>query len=314
MKNHALIDWLNFTLPAAYTEYDIAPVIADLFKLPFDSFVKSERRQKSSFYRVHHCYRSEKLKPLIHVNTEPSAANNGNTTSITVTGMALSAAYELNIDPVALIANVLNRGGRLTRIDLALDYFGYVPLLQNMLELSAPDVWRDHVVTKLRFTKPVAIWDESLYFGHLSKGKVICAYDKARQTGTPGPWFRCEFRTNDRALCSDIAKELVTGIPLGTVAARLIGDYLRFVPSGPRPRDKRPMCGWWTDFLSDAEGYELTRHRDGKSSDDDAERKPPKPSTFRHYLDSILAIDDTGELLTIMREVITKYDLKGSFD
>lgn len=301
-ENHALIDWLAFTLPVAYTEYDIGPVIADLFGLDFAEFVKSDSRQKGTFYKTHHCYYSQKLRPMIHVNTEPSADNNAYTTAFSVTGAALSEISDLNIDPVALTANILNRSGRITRYDIALDYFGDVPLLASMIELSRPDVWRDHIVTKLRFMKPIALWNESIYYGHLKNGKVICAYDKANQTGTPGPWFRCEFRTSDRPLCADIARELVSGVPVGKIVSGLLWQYLRFVPRGHRPRDKRPVVSWWEDFLSDAEGYTLTRHRDGKSGDN--EKTAPTAKSFTQYLKSALALDETGQLRKIAKELI----------
>lgn len=309
MDNITLIDWLSFTLPVSYTPESVASVVRDLFMVSFAPVTASAtdeiiqrgfdpQDKKANFYRQHFILRTDRGNPLVHVFLSPDADANADTSLFMVTGYALSNRPDAlrHMDPVELLRKVKARNGRLTRIDLALDDFSGRPLLSQMIDCSRPDVWRDRIVSKLRFDKPVAIWDETLYFGKFSRSKhiVISAYNKAKEQGVDYPWFRCEFRTKDRDLCAAILNEITEGRALGVITAGLIGEYLQFKPPGIRNKYNRTTCRWWTDFLATGAGFQLQRHSNGKAEDE--ARKAPTEAAFLRYLNDALRLDETGNI------------------
>lgn len=300
---HALIDWLGVSIPEAYhwpstsdfTRRDITPLLVDLFGI--DPATAKIRTSGANWYRNRHTITTPSGAPLVHIYTEPTAEQNRNTTAISITGYALSSRPDAlhALDPVELVRKVDALGGNLTRFDGALDTFDGKPTLALMLEAAAPDAWRDRTVTSLcRTSKPVGIWDESLYFGHLDKGIVINAYNKAKQTGVDFPWFRLEFRTKDRDLLKTIKEEIIAGRSVGELTAGLLSQYLRFVPPGLRSKYNRPTCSWWSELVAEGAGFELKRHSSGKV--DDEPRKQPNPDTVTRYLLDVLKLDDSGAI------------------
>jgi DNA relaxase NicK len=179
-----------------------------------------------------------------------------------------------------------------------------------MIESSQPDVWRDRTITTLcRTSKPLAIWDQTLYFGSRKKGNCIRAYDKAVQQGVAGPWFRCEFSSRDRDLCAVILEDLTNGLSVGKVTAGLLGQYLRFVPPGLKAKGNRPTCSWWSDFLKEGEGYELKRQGGGK--DDEPRKAVSRFSVLRYLKDA--AKQDPREVLAAIQELLPDLQLAIDF-
>lgn len=164
-----------------------------------------------------------------------------------------------------------------------------------MFESSHPDVWKDRIITPLRFDRPLPVgWDqETIYYGHLDKGTCIAAYDKARQQGQPGPWTRIEFRTKDRDLCSLVLMEIEAGRTIGDITATLLKKYLKFVPPGRKTKYQREPCSWWIDLLTAGSGFKFQRHPAGKH-DDQPRKRGPTPAAVMRYLQEAVKYDETG--------------------
>lgn len=300
-ESTAIIDWISFTLPTAYSWQALAlgnsvhPIIMDLFGVRTPN--GNTALGKGKWYRERHTINSVTGRPLIHVYLDPVAENNAGTSTFSVTGFALSSHPDAlqHLDPVELLRKVKELGGRLTRIDLAFDYRGELPILSNMFDASHPEVWRDRIITPLRFDKPLPVgWDqETIYYGHLDKGTCIAAYDKAQQQDVPGQWTRIEFRTKDRDLCSLVLQELAAGSPVGAVTAALLRKYLKFVPPGRKAKYQRETCVWWDRLLTAGSGYALQRHHHGKQ-DDQPRKRGPTPAAFHKHMLDALKHDDTG--------------------
>lgn len=321
MNNIALIDWLSFTLPVAHTQESVASVVRDLFGVSFTPVTSSAtgetiqegfepQPKKGNFYRQHFILRTERGNPLLHVYLNPDAEANADTTLFMVTGFGLSNKPDAlrNLDPVELLRKVKERKGRLTRIDLALDDFTGRPLLAQMIDCSHPDVWRDRIVSKLRFEKPLAIWDETLYFGKFTRTKhiVVSGYDKAKEQKVDYPWFRCEIRVKDRDLCSVILEEITTGRSIGELTAGLIGEYIQFKPPGYRTKYNRTTCRWWSDFLAEGAGFRLQRHDNGKTEDEP--KKAPTTTAFVRYVNEALRLDETGEIKSALLKLVKELE------
>lgn len=303
MDNTSHIDWLSFSLPTTYYRWeDLQPVMLSLFGLDIRNMTEPPPKA-SNWYRQHFVVRAPTTgKTLLHVYIEPTAKQNSNTTAFAVTGHALSSQPDAlqHLNPVEIIRKVAQLSGHLTRLDLALDDFSGRPILSQMIDASSPNVWRDRIITPLRFSKPVAIWDESLYFGHLSKGLVICAYDKAVEQGIDTPWLRTEFRTSNRELLQSIALDLAGGAPVGRVTTELLSRYLKFVQPGLAAKYNRPICPWWTDYLGNAADYQFRRSSSGKT--DDEPKPPPSRSAYLQYIRRGIEQDTTGELQAALLE------------
>lgn len=316
--NISLIDWLAFSLPKTYAwtpraaSDSVHPVLTDLFGEWFDNPMNNTcgeffgdtqfqaKQSRGNWYHERHAISSLQGNQLLNVYLHPRADRNRDTSAYSVTGYALSNRPDSlqRFDPVELIGKIHDAGGKLTRIDLALDYLGTEPVFQYMLDSSKPDIWKDRLITPLRFDKPIPVgWEqETLYYGLLSKttDTAVCVYDKAKEQGVPGPWLRVEFRTKDRDLCQAIMEEIVTGRPIGELTAGLLRKYLRFVSPGIKAKYNRPTAVWWDELLGTGEKFNLTRHRDGKTDEERKAKKPKSGKIVIRYLQDAFSRDDTG--------------------
>ena len=317
MENSALIDWLSFTLPKEYPSWDVKfldsqnsvhRVIYELFKLDTEQFSSSSARDK--WYRSRNTVFTKNGRSLLSVSLSPVSANNANTTAFSVPGYALSSAADaLNIDPVELIKKIVLMGGTLTRIDLALDYRGPVPILKKMFNSSRPDTWRESIKSPLRFRAPLPVgWAEStIYYGALAKGtSCIVAYNKAKEQAVVGPWTRIEFRTRDRDLCKGIQTEIIAGRQIGELTAGMLLKYLKFITPGAGSKYNRPVAAWWAQLLKEGADFKFVRHDGGK---EESEPRPsPNPCTVTKYLIAALSYENSREVLTAIKSVVAQFD------
>lgn len=304
MTSTALIDWISFTLPKSYPSWDVTEskdsvhrIITHLFSLDTAQFKSVSDRAK--WYRSRHTLLSESGRHLFSVSLAPVSVNNANTSAFSVPGFALSSATEsLNIDSVDLVKKFDLLGGSLTRLDLALDYRGPVNVLQKMFNSSRPESWRDLIKSPLRFKAPLPVgWDNStIYYGHLSKGTCICAYDKAREQGVSGPWTRIEFRTRDRDLCKALQADIVAGREVGEITAGMLMKYLTFLTPGPQSKYNRPVAAWWSQLLTEGADFKLVRHDAGK--DESTPRKAQSLDAVLRYLQDAYMFDESGDIAT----------------
>lgn len=297
MKNQVLIDWLSFSVPMEMTEDELKQATDYFFGKDFGGFVKGKQTQKNKqrmgwYSDLYTLYGTG--SPLIHILTGPTSDNNENTTLFHVTGYGLSDRPDaLNLEIIPLLKKIRDVDGQLTRADLAIDDFTGRPILKKMTEASHQDVWRDRIITTFRFRRVHRDWS-TLYYGDNPRGNQIIAYDKAAETGTADPWFRCEFRARDRKLLKNIHDDLLSGIPVAEVAANLIHTNLRFVPPGRKVKYNRKTEAWWTDFIGDAKKYTFARHRSGKDSDEPP--KAPTGASAEKYLRNALRGDKSAEI------------------
>jgi|GEM_PF-7029669 len=308
------LDWLALVLPNAYvwddyeTPDSILPVLEWLTGIRFDAPEWKVTRKGAVWYRHRHTIHSSKGQPLIHIGTEPTAENNRSTTTLTLTGYALSDRPDAlqDVDPIQVLTKVFELGGQPSRIDLALDYFGSVPIHQLMLAASKPDVWKDQITTPLRFKAPLPIgWEQTLYYGELKKGTVVCAYDKAAEQGVPGNWERIELRTTNKDLLIPLMMDLTGGVSLGEVTTGILWKYLRFIQPGPKAKNNRPPAQWWVDLLAGGKGdYVFKRHSDGKIEETGTKAKRSGTgATVRAYLDRQRELDNTGDIEAVILQI-----------
>lgn len=167
----------------------------------------------------------------------------------------------------AVIKQVLDSDGKLSRLDLAIDdYHGYfrIPFLATLIKKGAL-VSR---FKKARKIEDILIKDGStkgttLYFGSASSDIMIRMYEKNYQMGVEDKipvWNRTEIQLrNDKA--SKAAGYIIEGKPLGEVVLGILSNYIRFVKLDGKDSNKRraKTHPQWEKFLGDVEKLKLTQ-------------------------------------------------------
>lgn len=172
----------------------------------------------------------------------------------------------------ALVAEVVQAGGKLTRLDLAHDDLSGVLDLDAMRRLSfshrstrqaGDDPAAPARGLRTRFRQVRDFWAESPASGRLTsrgltfgsgQSLVLCrVYDKGLERGTmeAGEWTRLELQLrDDRAQV--LAERLAGGEPLGQVLRNTVAHYLNFVRVNRRDTNasRYKLQPWWAAFLA----------------------------------------------------------------
>jgi hypothetical protein len=138
-----------------------------------------------------------------------------------------------------LIKACVLAGGKLTRIDAALDYYGKadIPEIVKLWQAGMIKTNASVVIPWSRMVKDQCDISENttVYIGSEKSERRLCIYDKAHERGILGECTRIEYRTrHTRSL--QLARAIVTD-GLAIAVRTLIRDYVMI------PRD------WWGDAL-----------------------------------------------------------------
>lgn len=156
-------------------------------------------------------------------------------------------------DWATIIEGVTDRGGHVTRIDVAFD--DRAGILSALEITRAIDEGR--VVSRfkdaLNMRKRRLVdgegngWTEQ--FGSAQSSVQVTMYDKAKEQGVEGHWLRVEMQfRHDRA---EAAAEMVKAGKIAEIAGVLRG-YIEFktLPAGSDSNKRRwPAASWWVSFL-----------------------------------------------------------------
>lgn len=119
---------------------------------------------------------------------------------VSFSGAALSRLVARNVPLIDLLGYALELGGKITRLDFALDYFGpsspkdlYDAWKQRALRTLAREVTR---VQNDKHTKAGDTEAHTTYIGSRSSERFLCCYDKAAQTRSTDLWTRLELHSN----------------------------------------------------------------------------------------------------------------------
>lgn len=150
--------------------------------------------------------------------------------------------------PAEFIAEVINRKGQFSRVDIALDdYDGNLSPASVWRKMRAREVstrWRAFSrIQSLNYTTDVEGY--TVYLGSRDTETFARIYDKAAQTETPYHWVRFELEYKKNR-----AHELAGRIARQTISIRgLILNQIRFQDPAEALRKNWPTSQWWTDFL-----------------------------------------------------------------
>ena len=307
--NVSLIDWISFSLPKRYqwgtgsiiNSAPFEPILNDLFNLSTESIEVS--RNRAAFYADRYNIYDTNGRPLIVVYLNPTTTFSAETSAVSINGYALSKRNKLlrDLDPVQLIQKVDKHGGKLTRLDLALDIYDHPDLLDNIIECCQVDCFKSRIKSRLRFDRPMVInFGETVYFNRRDDDTQLCFYRKDIQTGSDRPWTRLEFRTKNRKLLANILNEITNGRPVGEITQKLLADYISFYPP-ETDKYRNPPASWWREIVECGQPFEFRKHDEGKEDDEgggqgSSSKKPRDCKTVIRYVNDALRFD-TGEML-----------------
>lgn len=163
-----------------------------------------------------------------------------------------------------LLRYALDIGGKFTRLDFALDYFGSSSAYelqtawdQRLLRTAAREVTS---TKNTRRTSAGDIVGYTTYIGSQRSERYVCCYDKGVKEGKAEPWTRIELRTS-KSWGQRLGKAMVAS-GIAEAGKQLIRDYIQCdipwfveattgasVPVQPLDDDESNPRGWLMDMV-----------------------------------------------------------------
>lgn len=249
-ENRILVDWLEFTLSDDFMIHDRYHCLENYIKMPGHSFQAAPCGMLG--------YKTQLLygKARILFN-----GNDGMGVHVILGGEALQ---EMKPDPLNVVRWVLHVGGKVTRLDLALDdVSGSLTVSRFRSALS-----RGLVSCRAKFSRDLVkrkistgqVEGETIYLGSEKSKTQYRIYDKAAQLELEGQWTRLEGQyRKENAHC--VAVHLCdSGEDIGSVFASLVRGYVNVHKRSHTDsnRSRWQVAGWWSELLQYAEKLKLS--------------------------------------------------------
>jgi|GEM_PF-2081433 hypothetical protein len=149
--------------------------------------------------------------------------------SVSFTGSELAHLVDKNVPLYELLSYALRIGGKFTRLDFALDYFGPSSAYelqeasdQMRLRTAARNVTSMKTTTRTRAGDIVGY---TTYIGSRRSERYVCCYDKGVKEGKTEPWTRIELRTS-KSWGQRLGKSMVAS-GIGEAGKQFIRDYIQ---------------------------------------------------------------------------------------
>ncbi len=151
-------------------------------------------------------------------------------------------------------SKVLENGGHITRLDLAIDDYGGLLDLDQMEEAIRQGLFTS------RFRSPPRIESgidpktgqgvgKCIRFGRRTSEVFLRVYDKAAEQGEDFHWIRFEIELKGEK-ATEAMRLIVAGESIGEVALGLASNYLAFrKKTNDLNRSRWPLAVWWQQFL-----------------------------------------------------------------
>lgn len=263
---HCQLHHLSFTLPQALTAADLTQLCRQLFHIDNldPAAVKLPRGRHG--YREAYSLTGDHGAELISIQLSGVAGNLRNTSHIDVHGAALESGGG---DQRQLCREIIDRGGWVTRVDLAADDVdGHIPW-SEIVECSRAEQYENRITTttcrprrnrntgEMEPSPPVYMREtgESIYYGKPDSDLSVVAYTRR------GP-VRIETRLRNRAAATEIIRRIADGAEIQELTLGTLRRNLIFHVPGYRRKDRRPIAPWWEAFLTAASPLKLPRQRE----------------------------------------------------
>lgn len=248
--NQIVIDWFEFTLQNENFHLRSYERLANLIDIQGASFRPADRGM--------HGYRKQvvygKVRFLMDGNEDMGV-------HVIMSGEAIR---QMRADILSLLEWVLHEGGKVSRIDLALDdVTGNLTLSRVKRAVRSGAVScraKEYRQMKKGNLSTGNVTGETFYFGSAQSRTQYRIYDKAAERGIEGHWVRCEgeYRNENAHQVATMINE--ESLNVGRVYCGLLRGSLNFlVPSSTDTNKARwKTAKWWLDLLNDAEKLKLS--------------------------------------------------------
>jgi len=195
-------------------------------------------------------------------------------THVSITGDPLKL---LPLSPFEIMARVVAAGGKFTRIDIAIDDFSGLILLDEMIKICR----RGHLASKLHrysvqyggFTSTGAETGKTLYIGRRQSDVYFRIYDKwleqryehdvPESSLPPGGWWKRAEAETHGAAANNLAAELLKTVDVTATIKGVFANYLNFKAPAPGSRETKksrlPTAPFWRDFLAEVDKLKIAR-------------------------------------------------------
>lgn len=259
-KNRVLIDWLEFTVNTEFMYNDRYKSLKSYLGYQGVDFV-SLPRGMNGYPRQMSLGRAR----ILYGATVDMGVH------VVLSGEAIR---DMTTDLFQFIHFVLHMGGRFTRVDVACDDFTQTVTPQKCLELLE----KGHATSKFktfRDMKGGTIKDgleigRTIYLGSPSSRLMVRIYDKALEQiskqnqngdfcGPVHPWTRVELQIRKENAHSFIEKLHENQFSLGSLAMKLLNNYIQFrTVSTDTNKSRWGLVSWWASFLNTTEKLSIS--------------------------------------------------------
>ena len=250
-ENRIVIDWLEFTMPDDFRVRDRYTSLKNYLRIEGASFVNSPRGMNG--------YKSQIIYGKARILLDGS---DGMGVHVILSG---SAIRQMSGDILNLLHWVLHHGGKVSRIDLALDDItGKLTLARVKRTVRAGAVTcraKNYRRMESGSLSTGNVTGETFYFGSAQSRTQYRIYDKASEQGCiDGHWVRCEgqYRKENAQQVAQLIHD--AKFDIGSVFCGLLRGYLNFLSPSKKDTNKSrwSTASWWLDLLNGAEKLKLS--------------------------------------------------------
>lgn len=286
-----IIDWLQFTI--IDNNIDYTKTIIDILRLDVNNFICLDKGKLG--------YRSQMYYNNISVLYEGTPTMG---VHVILSGQGCRY-YESEHPLIELIERINTHGGKLTRIDLAMDdTSGKVIKFDNLVkDITAANVitrWKDNTEIIKRSNSDSSKQGHTINVGSGASRIYMRIYNKALEQKQEGVWNRIELEIKKEY--AEQIQQLLTTENVGQLMAKIMNNYIRIVEPNENDKNKSrwKTKPYWERIIKTTEKQKLTRLSVEKTVDTTKDwiRKQIAPSL------ALVTINDDGNLDFLVQQVI----------
>jgi len=164
-----------------------------------------------------------------------------------------------NKDWLTLLKGLYINNTKFTRVDIAGDDRGTLDITR-ITEITRQFIQgnKENVRTKFKYASIAeSVKGVTNYYGSPQSDVKIRIYDKGAERGfAPLEWTRCEVQLRGEH-AGQFIKKYIDNQDLGAVYNGIVNYYLQYLDDTIKTKQKKPVVGWWSAFLSGTEKIRL---------------------------------------------------------
>ncbi len=249
-QNQIVIDWLEITLPDDFRLQNKYHSLKHYIRILGAKFSTAPRGMNGYLTRIIY----GKAEILMD-------GSEGMGVHIILSGQALR---QMDNDPLTFLHWCLHHGGKVSRIDLALDDVSGELTLNRVKRAvragAASCKAKQYRHMESGKVSTGEITGETFYFGSAKSDTQYRIYDKAAEQGLEGHWVRCEgqYRHENAHRVAQLVH--AAKFDIGPVFCGLLRGYLNFLKPSKTDSNKGrwKVASWWLNLLEHAEKIKLS--------------------------------------------------------